>query len=153
MWQKRWRESSTTDSTIWRKPGTACALNKQDCSRIDHAKTRSCASRSRSVTDTGLPSQRRPSWPSSTTPRHSTVSGARTCLSEKLTKASDFIRIVATRLSLQQKSQSADQRRQKRTATITPGTPSRIRPVAALFLLLTGPDEPPVDTREQRNTR
>ncbi len=46
MWQKRWRESSTTDSTTSRKPGTGCALIKQDSVRIDHAKTRSCASHS-----------------------------------------------------------------------------------------------------------
>ncbi len=83
MWQKRWRESSTTDSTTWRKPGTACALNKQDSVKIDHVRTRSCASRSRSVTDTRLPSQRRPSWPSLTTPRHLAVSGGRTRLSEQ----------------------------------------------------------------------
>ncbi len=48
------------------------------------------ASRSRSVTDTWLSSQRRPSWPSSTTPRHSAVSGGKACLSEQLTKASRF---------------------------------------------------------------
>ncbi len=88
MWQNRWRESSATDPTIWRTPGTGCALNKQDFARIDHARTRSCASRSRSVTDTRLPSQRRPSWPSLTSPRHLPVSGGKTCLSKQLTKAS-----------------------------------------------------------------
>ncbi len=56
--------------------------------RIDHARTRSCASRSRSVTDTRLPSRRRPFWPSLTTPKHLTVSGGNNCLSEQLTKAS-----------------------------------------------------------------
>ncbi len=43
------------DSTVWRKHGTGCALNKQDSVRIDHARTRSCTSRSRSVTDIRLP--------------------------------------------------------------------------------------------------
>ncbi len=37
-----------------------------------------------------VPSQRRPSWPSLTTPRHLTVSGGKTCLSEQYTKASQL---------------------------------------------------------------
>ncbi len=80
VWQKRWNES-----------GTASARNKRASVRIDHANTRSCASRNRSVTDIRPPSRRGPSWRFLTTPRHLTVSGSKTCLSEQLTKASRLL--------------------------------------------------------------
>ncbi len=114
------KKSFTTDSTALRKPGTAFALNKRASIRIGHVKTRPCTSRSRSVVDIRPLIRGRLSWPSLTTLRHLIVSGEKTGLSERLTKA------VAPRLPLQQKSQSAGQWGQRPTATTTPGTSSKV---------------------------
>ncbi len=107
MWQTRWRESSTTDSNIWRKPGNTCT------EQAGFRKNRSCEDQILRLTHS-ISDRYKATMPRKTVPAILDCSKA----FDRVWREDLLIRAIGKRT----------ERPKCRT---TPETPSRIRLVAA----------------------